>query len=62
MAELAFATVASYVGTKAMDPVSMKLYEWNRQPTGSARSPSVRDRRTASRQRRSPGCSTSPER
>jgi hypothetical protein len=28
MADLALATAASYVGTKAMEPVSMKLYEW----------------------------------
>jgi hypothetical protein len=28
MADLALATIASYVGTKAMEPVSMKLYEW----------------------------------
>ncbi len=26
--DLALATAASYVGTRAMEPVSMKLYEW----------------------------------
>jgi hypothetical protein len=28
MTDLALSAVASYVGTKAMEPVSMRLYEW----------------------------------
>jgi hypothetical protein len=58
--DLGLSAVAGYVGTKAMEPVSMKLYEF--EPTAArAREDAARPGgpRTGSRPRRSPGLSAS---